>query len=99
MLVKTDMSVPVVRAASLGCDSCKYTSKGDSKNKGFSSTNGKAKIIVSMFFFATGEILSAAAGASRGDKYLAIVETSMAGKDRVPRYFLDLTKSVVGEHR
>ena len=84
MLVKTDMSVPVVRAAS--------TSRGDNKNKGFSSTNGKAKVIVSIFFFATGEIISAAAGASRGDKYLAIVETSMAGKDRVPGYFLDLTR-------
>ena len=53
---------------------------------------------MSMFFFATGEIISAAAGVSRGGKYLAIVETSMAGQGRVPGYFFDLTKSVVGEH-
>ena len=46
---------------------------------------------MSMFFFATGEII-AAAGASRGGKYLAIVETSMAGQGRVPGYFLDLTR-------
>ena len=48
---------------------------------------------MSMFFFATGEIIAAAAsGASRGGKYLAIVETSMAGQGRVPGYFLDLTR-------
>lgn len=58
-------------------DEAEY-SEGDSKNKGLKFNDWEGEGNSGSDFFATGEI--SASGASRGGKYLVIVEISVAGR-------------------